>query len=244
MKAYLKTAKGENKIASEDRVLANKIIYVDAMAQVDNIEGIIAIADGVGGNCGGATAAEMICTSLIKPEAINDELFAIANHEIVEKGKSDAALCDMATTLSGISFSTEGDTFLFHVGNTRVYAIKAMRYLEQLTRDDTVVDFLVLSGRLTEDEAQSYQARNEITACFGGGKETLLKLTLKKIDPDSYIHFLITSDGVHEFLSIDDMEDILEATAGDWNKSVEILIKQAKKNGSKDDCSAVIIVRD
>lgn len=54
---------------------------------------------------------------------------------------------------------------------------------------------------------------------------------------------LITSDGVHEYVSIDDMEDIINAEIED-TEIAESLVCLAEKNGSLDDKTVVIIRKD
>ena len=241
MDAYIKTIAGVHKTESEDCVVANSVMIAEAFAQITDLRDIIAVADGVGGHLGGKTAAGQVCKSLGGVSVVSEELFARINKDLIALGNSDPNLTDMATTLSGISLSDDGNAQLFHVGNTRIYRINAFKYLEQLTQDDTVVEYLVRSGKLTDEEALSYHGRNEITACFGGGNESLLHLTLKNIEKHDESKYLLTSDGVHEYLSIDDMEDIFEDHLGNWAEIVRQLVEKAVNNGSPDDCTAVII---
>ena len=241
MKVYLKTCKGTGKIASDDRILVGNDVFSETTSTVMIKCGCVAVADGVGGNQAGDIAAEMVCHAVSDSLILDSNRFSIINRELVEKSRQCEAYRDMATTLSGFQCSETGELLLFHVVNTRIYSIQAKRYLSQITEDDTVVNYLVRSGKLTEEEALSYPSRNEITACFGGGKETLLKISLSRLAPREFTHILITSDGIHEYLSIDDMEDIIMDAEGDWAKAIETLVAEAKEHGSSDDCSALIV---
>ena len=51
---------------------------------------------------------------------------------------------------------------------------------------------------------------------------------------------LITSDGVHGKLGIDEIEEILNG-AGSYAEKCETLVRRAEEAGSRDDLSAVII---
>lgn len=243
IRVYLKTSRGMDKTASEDRVLVGKNIYVETDAVVDLDEGCVAVADGVGGNQAGDVAAEQVCLAVSESEKLDEARFSAINGNLIEKSRGCDAYRDMATTLSGFYCSTSGNLSLFHVGNTRIYSIQAKRYLMQLTEDDTVVEYLLKTGKLTEDEVLSYPRRNEITACFGGGKESLLTIKLSNMAQKDFSHLLITSDGVHEYLTVDDMEDLIDDARGDWVQAIEALVSEAKKRGSVDDCSAVIVER-
>ena len=53
-----------------------------------------------------------------------------------------------------------------HVGDSRAYRLRGGR-LEQLTKDHSLVDELVRSGRLTEEEADAHPQRSVITRALG-----------------------------------------------------------------------------
>ena len=242
MKVYLETSRGEGKTESEDRVVVGQGLYSETTAEITRKAGLVAVADGVGGNNAGGVAADIVCKELIMAETLSFQRFAEINKTLLEAGRGNSELEGMATTLTGVGFSESGKMICFHVGNTRIYAIKAQSYLSQITQDDTTVDYLLKSGKLSEEEAQEYSARNEITACFGGFREELFKIHIQEIDSKRYTHFLLTSDGIHEYLTEDDMEDILEEANGEWGQAVRELVNCAKQNGSKDDCSAVVVI--
>lgn len=241
MKVYWHTIKGTGKHENEDRVLIGPSVKKEGSGESELTRGFVAVADGVGGNKGGAEAADFVCQVLAQEENPDRKDFEHVNHLLVEKGAVNPVYRSMATTFSGIFLLPEKeDTILFHVGNTRAYAIQAGKYLRQLTEDDTVVRQLVKTGKLTEEEAANYGARNEITACLGGGKESLLSLDEVHFRQQGPTQFLLTSDGVHEYLNMDEMEDILAQAGGDWQKAVISLTEHALANGSGDDCTVIL----
>ena len=75
------------------------------------------------------------------------------------------------------------------------------------------------------------------TACFGADNPALLKL--KQIDVSGQDMLIVTSDGIHDHVSIDEMEDIY-CVADDKMVFCKRLIEQAVENGSIDDMSVVI----
>lgn len=240
MKVYFKTEGGTNKAFSEDRVLVGRDVF-HSIADVWVVDkGLVAVADGVGGNRAGAVAAQQVCTMLSEYDAPKEGDFASINERLLEKGRSNENWRGMATTLTGICMC-EGEAYAFHVGNTRLYVIQASKYLRQITEDDTVVDYLVKTGKITEEEALTHPKRNEITACFGGNSGSLLRMKLIPLDTAKQTLYLLTCDGIHESLPVDDMEDIIAECDGDWPTAVNRLVKEAKSRGSTDDCTAVII---
>ncbi len=241
MQVYWSTIKGTDKAESEDRVLVGQRISFEETSQAVIDHGFVAVADGVGGNYGGADAASFVCQSASTIDQPSKILFQRINHLLIEKSSSNYAY-NMATTFSGIYMVPgKADLVVFHVGNTRIYAIQAEKYLRQITEDDTVVQRLIKTGKLTEREAENYSARNEITACFGGGKETLLQMDEIHLRDKVPKQILLTSDGIHEYLSIDEMENILSCVDDDKIKLVKAMVEQAIVNGSQDDCTAIFV---
>ena len=110
--------------------------------------------------------------------------------------------------------------------------------MKQLTIDDTTLNYLIETGRLTAEEAESFDRKNEITACFGGGRADLFKIKLNNIESVTS-PILFTSDGIHDFLSIDQMEDII-AEYGLTEMACEEMISKARMLGSCDDVSIVL----
>lgn len=241
MKIYLNTVGGTHTPFSEDRVLVGKEIFLDDVAVREMSEGHVVLADGVGGNRAGAVAAFKACKMISELAQPTEADFLRINEAILAQGRSDEARRGMATTLTGVYFDGQGKAWAYHVGNTRLYTIQAGMYLSQLTEDDTVVNYLVRTGKLTEDEALKYPKRNEITACFGGSDPALLRIRLFGLDLKKHRQLMLSCDGIHEALSVDEMEDIIAEEREDLALAAERLVSEAKAKGSTDDCSIVII---
>lgn len=232
MKIYAATQKGVQKARNEDRVVLNQNILSVGIYECECTEGFVAVADGVGGNNAGAVASQFVAEKLGKCDHTMEDLTEI-NRKLIERSRTDDALAGMATTLTLVDF-TEDSAKITYVGNTRVYAVVNGKYLKQLTRDDTTLEYLLATGQLDSFTAESFERKNEITACFGAGNPALLKL--KQIDASGLDALILTSDGIHDYVSLDEMEDIY-CTENDRVKFCKKLIEQARKNGSMDDMS-------
>ena len=92
-------------------------------------------------------------------------------------------------------------------------------------------------GQLSAEEAESFDKKNEIIACFGGGTSILFKAKVFAADIASPI--MLTSDGIHDYLSADDLEDIIDEY-GVSLQACEKMIEAARRNGSTDDASVII----
>lgn len=236
---YAMTQKGVHKSENEDRIVLNQEILSSGSMTLDIDSGIFAIADGVGGNSGGEIASHFVAESLARTSCLSDEVFLSINHALLEEGERQI-MPDMATTLTGV-FVENHQTTLFSVGNSRVYAIQNGKYLKQLTVDDSVVQLLLSRGQIKEWEVSEFQRRHEITACFGGGNANLFQLKVEILHKPPSI-FMMTSDGIHDHVSLDDLEELI-TTEGISLELCKKIIQLSVKRGSTDDLSILIGVK-
>lgn len=237
MRIYATVNKGIGKTECEDRAVVGKSIIADGSFYTELDIGILAVADGVGGNNAGAVASHFVANKLCQTDEISDPVFSKINAELISLSVEKSELNGMATTLSGIMICNKNTT-LFNVGNSRVYLLQGGKYLKQLTTDDTTLNYLLSTGQLTPEESDAFDRKNEITACFGGGDSRLLKIRIANIGLMSS-PIVITSDGIHDYLSVDQLEDII-SEYGISAETCEKLVNAARKNGSKDDISIIL----
>ena len=236
---YVSTHAGKRHSISEDSVLVGtQVLYeTNETVPVPDI-GFICVADGVGGNRGGAQASRFVLNALSawldSPSEDLENYIRKINDDLIASSSENEAISGMATTLTG--FFTENGYFkLVHVGNTRAY-IRQGKYLKQITSDHTTYNWLISSGLF---EAAEKCNRSEITNCFGGNNPALLS-KLHLADCQQFTIALLTSDGIHEYVDLDTLEEIIERT-GSYQEKCEEIIKRAIEAGSEDDMSVVII---
>lgn len=237
MKVIAITQKGPFKKENEDRIIVGKSIISSGTFITDFSNGVIAIADGVGGNNAGAVASHFVAGKITATEDLTIQKLSDINRELLNISFEKNEYKGMATTFSGVQILSENNN-LFNIGNSRVYLLQGGKYLKQITKDDTTLNYLLATGQLSSDEVEKFNRKNEITACFGGGNENYFKI---KVEPMSTIvsPIMITSDGVHDYLSIDEMEDILDQF-GLSAATAEEMIARARANGSLDDASIIL----
>lgn len=231
------TQKGLNKTENEDRVIVGKTILSSGTLFSEISDGIIAVADGVGGNNAGAIASHFVANKVCHLDEISLERLQTINEELITVSKVAEGQKGMATTLAGVCIG-ESKPLLFSIGNTRVYLLQGRKYLKQLTTDDTTLNHLLVTGQLAPEDADSFERKNEITACFGGGTDSFFKVKVNYIE-SLLSPLMITSDGIHDYLTVDQMEEIIEKYGLTETSCVE-LIKSARSNGSVDDASVVL----
>jgi protein phosphatase len=209
--------------------------------------GVCAILDGVGGHRGGSIAAEFVAAALCEVgNAGTDSSATLAeiNRSLIDFSHTSEEYSGMGTCCTGMSFpSTENFSF-FHIGNTRLYMLN-QGYLRQVTRDHTTVQRMLDTRRLTYVEATIFPRRNEIYACFGGAGYYLDHLVSEAASPalQSASTLLLTSDGVHEYLPLEELEKLLiDEKIPDCEKPEKILAA-ALDSGSEDDISVIIVYK-
>lgn len=227
MKISAVTRCGSGKNNSEDRILIGSRILCNEEFTGEVPPCVIGIADGVGGNAGGDIAAQFVCERLSECAPDMDS-FAGVNAALLEFARKTPGKETMASTFSGIF---PGGRAL-HIGNTRIYAVQG-GYLKQLTEDMTTYNYLRSLGRF--EEAENCR-RSEITACFGGGSSSFF---MPRASDVSAGRVLITSDGVHDHISADIIEDILSGAESDISACREI-VRAAVEHGSEDDISVIM----
>lgn len=236
---FISTHAGKRHSISEDAVLVGSEVIFETSAELPMPEdGFVCIADGVGGNRGGDQAAQFVLKAMSEvvvdtDEDLKNNLREI-NERLISTARAEGVAPDMAATLTGFFFH-DNLCRLVHIGNTRAY-VRQGKYLKKITSDHTTYNWLLSSGQLDSAERCN---KSEITNCFGGNNPALLsKLYITECQRFSLA--LLTSDGVHEYVDLDSLEEIVSGEGSLGDKCEEI-IQKAIKSGSEDDLTVVII---
>ena len=203
----------------------------------------ICVGDGVGGNAGGDEASIFLMQNVseLKIEYSNDQLrekLLNINEMLLEYAKTVPGHENMATTFTALFFEKNG-VKIAHCGNTRVYALQGS-FLKQITADQTTYQWLVSTGNT--DAAESCN-KSEIRGAFGGGNSKYADLLVVENVFERGLPplILLTSDGIHDSLDIDEIEDIVVAEGVSSAEKINKLIDTAVSKGSLDDCTAILV---
>ncbi len=215
--------------------------------------GFFLVADGMGGHYGGDQAstvasrvtADHVLQNILLP-FLRDQLPAAAAE--IEKLFCEAVLAahdavrdpDPArkggTTLTAALIIGQ-ELFLAHVGDSRAYLL-ANGQLELLTRDHSLVQRLVDTGQLTDQEAQEYQYRNVLLRALG--QEDDLIVDTRIVPLSSHGRVLLCSDGLCGQISHQDLHTILDQRLPPAPVT-EDLIAAALAAGGPDNITAVVV---
>ncbi|MDH5694472.1 MAG: bifunctional protein-serine/threonine kinase/phosphatase [Gammaproteobacteria bacterium] len=195
---------------------------------------VVAIADGVSGSSAGREASESCIKSLVfdyysTPEswtvknscqkvlgAINRWLYGQSQvrHQLLGNG--------LLTTLSAIVFKSN-TAHIFHVGDSRVYRLREGEF-ERLTRDH---------HRWSGNE-KGFLSR-------AMGADVNVEIDYRKVDLQLHDTFILTTDGVHEFVRTKELIDIITANRTNPEKASREVVTKALENGSNDNVSCQIV---
>ncbi len=252
MKIYAAIDRGLDKEVCEDGILLGHTILSEGEMNwtTKDEKFFLAVADGVGGNKGGALASFFVLQKLRNDAKDNmdavllDEFLHDCNKDLIKYASGVPECEHMATTLTGLYFD-RAKIFLFHVGNTRACAVNGS-FIRQLTEDHTNVSSMVSMGLLTREEANHRPDSNVINSCLGNADEHYAsKLTTADVSEElgTKKPLILTSDGIHDYLTEDEMEEILSLEIS-ISEKLKTLIERSREKGSVDDISAIWVERD
>jgi protein phosphatase len=233
---------------NEDAYLVNNAVVVQGNMHIQSYTGnfILAVADGVGGLNAGEVASRLCLTglSIATLPITNDDLESLIRKidvEVFEYGQQNPETAGLGTTLAGI-LCVEDKVTTFHAGDSRVYRFRD-GILKQLTVDDSLVQVLYTSGKITREDMFTSPDNNIILQVIGHKKQN------RDIDPhiqevrgvfEEEDIFLICSDGLTDMIPHDCIEDII-STHQAVPEMVRALIEEANSRGGLDNITIVAV---
>ncbi len=181
------------------------------LVPVDARQGVLAVADGVGGRPGGAEAAQTALHSIEKSlgRAAHDEgslRAAIldgleeANRALLELG-SGAATTVAATEIAGNSLRP------YHVGDSAVLVVGQRGRIKLETISHSPVGYAVESGLLDRDEAMHHEERHLISNAVGAPDMRIEVGSPVRLAPRDTL--LLATDGLFDNLSRQEIVEII-----------------------------------
>ena len=121
--------------------------------------------------------------------------------------------------------------------NGRIYVIDD-NDITQITRDHSLVEEMVLAGKLSKSEARTHARKNVITRAIGG--EEQVEPEMFSIDLKENSKVLMCSDGLTNMLEDAEILSIVRNNS-DIEDAARMLIDRANENGGKDNISVIIV---
>ena len=203
---------------------------------------LFAVADGMGGAQAGEVASRLAASALEAGDSDGlqglerlDALIQEANRRIYDRASTDPSASGMGTTMTVAL--VEGMTVAIgHVGDSRAYLVRGER-MEQLTEDHSLVNELLKSGKLSEEEAHVHPQRSVITRAVGTDPDVDVDAFTIEAEEDDV--FLICSDGLTDMVEDEEILEVVHSNRQDLEKAVKALVSAANRGGGEDNITAV-----
>jgi len=206
------------------------------------------VADGMGGHAGGEVASNLVVTLLMKraaksdpnadPVAIMKDALYRANIEIFRKGALNPELYGMGSTAVAVLIR-DSKAYIAHVGDSRIYMLRDGQ-LHRLTIDHTLVQMLVDSGLMTEDEAEDHPRSHILNSAVGCHPDAVVDILPEPVYLTGGDVLLLCSDGLTGMVDDKYIREVL-ASDLDPDKMCGFLVDMALKNGGTDNVTVQII---
>lgn len=208
------------------------------------------VCDGMGGANAGNVASELAVRHISEyvirsyrdgmdmtdTEKTLKNAIVSANISLYDKAVNNAELAGMGTTAVA-AFVKDGTAVIAHVGDSRIYLVNGE--IKQLTRDHSVVQSLIESGKITPEDAKVHPRKNVITRALGAEENVAVDSDCLNLSNGDTL--LLCSDGLTNFL---DDKDILKVFQNnDISAVAERLVEEANENGGGDNITVVTVTK-
>lgn len=207
---------------------------------------LFAVADGMGGHAAGDLASQAVVKRLFDKSKAGFTSRTDINEALVQ-AVDDIARVVMVdgdlgagTTVTGITFGNDSEApvwDVFNIGDSRVY--QCFRgALTKITADHSVVQHLIDTGAITEDEAETHPHANVITRAVGFNEDPIPDYVQLALIPGQRI--LICSDGLTKEITDVGIQHFL-TIAENAEEAANELVEQALQNAGRDNITVIVV---
>lgn len=213
-----------------------------------NNEMLLAVADGMGGHRGGEIASSIVISNIgkefkelgklgNKEDAILwiKNVVSEANVQIYKYTEENPESQGMGTTI--VLAVLTNDYLLFgNIGDSSGYVYKDGA-IHKITNDHTLVNLLLKSGEITEEEAKDHPRKNVLMKALGA--TTTVEMDIFDVETDVEGIFLC-SDGLTNMLEDDQIAKVLNEDTTPEEKVNKLIVK-ANNRGGTDNISVAFL---
>ena len=241
MKYYYITDPGKVRERNEDSVTILK----------NGDEYLLAVADGMGGHKNGEIASSIALNHLAsrfkgissvgnKEDAINwiqgtiNEANALIYKYVALHPESEG----MGTTMV-LAILTPSFLLIGNIGDSSGYVVKNDR-LHKINVDHTLVNLLVKSGELTEEEAKNHPRKNVLMRALGASNDVEMDIFNVELGVQG---IFLCSDGLTNMLDNDQIMKVLNEDSSIEEKLNKLIFK-ANNRGGNDNISIAYLMKE
>lgn len=206
---------------------------------------LLILADGMGGAAGGDTASSVTIGHLAPLDDVHRaedllpklrQAVTEAHDDLVEMAREDESLAGMGTTCIAI-LRAGNKLAMIHIGDSRAYLLRGNQLI-QVTKDHTLVQYLLDHGQITAEQAENHPKKNVIMKALGDseGDVELDESVREAVVGDRW---LLSSDGLFGVVSNETIADTL-LNYEDLDECADKLIDLALAGGAPDNVTVVL----
>ncbi|WP_018658879.1 Stp1/IreP family PP2C-type Ser/Thr phosphatase [Allofustis seminis] len=209
------------------------------------------LCDGLGGHQGGDVASAMAVSQLghhwqnvsfdsCADPHLKEWIQTVINQEndrILEAADQYNDLKGMGTTIVA-AFFLKDCVLIINVGDSRAYIYKDDQ-MHQVTTDHSLIEELEQTGEITHDEAKNLVNQHMLTRSLGANEE--IKVDFYPLEYHAFHYVLLCSDGLSNFVTTNEMKQILCLEDHSNDEKVQKLIQRALHNDGSDNITVSLI---
>lgn len=225
-------------------------------------QGLVILADGMGGYNAGEVASGMATTLLstnfarllgptgdCRPQEMDaasgrrishrhiEEEVAATNSAIYNAAQSQPQYAGMGTTLV-MAWFYDNSVTVAHIGDSRMYRLRGGDF-QAITRDHSLLQEQLDSGMITAAEARHSQNRNLVTRALGVDPQVVPELHDFPVQPGDI--YLLCSDGLNDMVEDEEIDLTVQTLAANLELAADQLIQMANDNGGRDNVSVILV---
>jgi len=221
--------------------------------------GLVILADGMGGYKAGEVASALCVTDILhsikeglkkikkgqvdeKTGFFNESLLiresvVQTNSNIYNTAKSDPQCQGMGTTVV-VGLFHNNTLSISHVGDSRLYRLRNNE-LDQVTKDHSLIQELIDRGLYTPEEAHAKTPKNLVTRAMGIEADVDADLAEETVIPGDI--YLLCSDGLNDMVKDEEIHLTLSKYSANLAQTADKLVEFANKRGGKDNISVILV---
>jgi len=223
----------------------------------DAANGLVVLADGMGGYNAGEVASGIATTVIttetaralanlrlqqeqdrkLATERLVREQVLKANTSIYQAAQSQPQYAGMGTTLVMCLFY-DNRVMIAHLGDSRVYRLRDDVFM-QVTRDHSLLQEQIDSGLITREQAKHAQHKNLVTRALG--IDPTVEPEIHDYDAKPGDVYLLCSDGLCDMVSDEDIGLTVQALGANLKLAAQQLVQMANDNGGRDNVSVILV---